>query len=203
MVVRAARHRAAGLRSEGARGEGRYRCRRGRAAHRRLRDAVRGAIQQHHPDGVADSGLARARRRHDRRLPVRQRPAGQPPGRGPDRGGCHRHRDRLRHRGDEPRRAGRQRRSRPQLACGVLGHRPARPVHRRRANRQAPRHHPRGHRPVRVRLSAHAKQAWDEGRFDREICRSRRRCSTSRSNPPASGTSSAATRVCGTPRWRA
>ena len=42
---------------------------------------------------------------------------------------------------------------------------------------------------VRVRLAANAKRAWDEGRFDREIsAASRRRCSTSTSSPPASGT---------------
>ena len=51
-----------------------------------------------------------------------------------------------------------------------------------------------------------AKQAWDEGRFDREISRSRRRCSTNRSSPPASVTWSPAIRACATPRssgWQA
>ena len=61
-------------------------------------------------------GLARARRRHHRRLPVRQWAAGQPPDRRPDRGRRHRHRHRLRHRGDEPGRPRRQRGSGPQLA---------------------------------------------------------------------------------------
>ena len=93
--------------------EGRHRRRRGRAGHRRLRHAVRRAVQQHHPGGLADRGPARARRRHHGRLPVRQRPAGQPPDRRPDRRRRHRRRHRLRHRGDEPRRPGRQRRAGP------------------------------------------------------------------------------------------
>ena len=60
---------------------------------------------------------------------------------------------------------------------------------RRRADRQAPRHHPRGPRRVRLRhRSSKAKQAWAEGRFDREISGSRRRCSTSRSSRPPSVT---------------
>ena len=86
---------------------------RGRAGHRRLRHPVRRAVQQHHPGRLADRGPARARRRHHGRLPVRQRPAGQPPDRRPDRGGRHRRRHRLRNRGDEPRRPGRQRRPGP------------------------------------------------------------------------------------------
>ena len=49
----------------------------GRADHRRLRHAVRRAVQQHHPGELAGRRAARARRRDDGRLPVRQRPAGQ------------------------------------------------------------------------------------------------------------------------------
>ena len=83
---------------------------------------------------------------------------------GPDRGGRHRHRHRLRHRGDEPRRAGRQRRPRSRdPAARVVGHRPARPVHRRRADRQAARHHPRGDRPVRLRLAAQGQAGVGRG----------------------------------------
>ena len=44
------------------------------------------------------------------------------------------------------------------LARRVVGHRPARPVHRRRADRQAPRHHPRRHRRLGLRVAA-ARQA--------------------------------------------
>ena len=82
----------------------------------------------------------------------------------PDRGGRHRRRHRVRHRGDEPRRPRRQRGPRSQHpAARVVGHRPARPVHRRRADRQAPRHHPRGHRPVRLRLAAQGQAGLGRG----------------------------------------
>ena len=49
-----------------------------------------------------------------------------------------------------------------------------------------------------------AKQAWAEGRFDREISGIEAPVlDGSRSSRPASVMSSPATRVCGTPRWRA
>ncbi len=63
-----------------------------------------GAIQQHQPGGLADGRFARTRRRHHRRLPVRQRLAGQPSDCRVDRT-RHRCRHRLRYRGDEPGRA--------------------------------------------------------------------------------------------------
>ena len=148
----------------GTRAEGRHRCRRGRAAHRRLRHAVRRAVQQHHQGVVADRWFAGAGRRHHRRLPVRQRPAGQPPHRRADRDGGDRRRHRVRHRGDEPRRPGRQRGAGPGGDPGrVVGHRHARSVHRRRADRQAARHHPRRHRRVRVRVTAQGQAGLGRG----------------------------------------
>ena len=205
MAVRAACHRAAGRHAEGARREGRHRRRRRRAGHRRLRHAVRRAVQQHHPGRLAGRRPARARRRDDGRLPVRQRPAGQRPRRRPDRRGRHRRRHRLRHRGDEPRRPGRQRRPRPRHpAARVVGHRPARPVHRRGADRQAPRHHPRGHR----RSSASTRSEGQAG-LGRGPLRPRdqpHRGAGARREQAAdrpSAHSSPATRACATPRWRA
>ena len=65
---------------------------------------------------------------------------------------------------------GRQRGSGPRgHPRGVVGHRHAQPVRGRRADRQAARHHPRGRRRVRPASQQKAKQAWAEGRFDREI----------------------------------
>ena len=203
MAVRTARHRAAGRGAEGSGGEGRHRRRRRRAAHRRLRDAVRGAVQQHHPDGVADRGPARTRRRHHRRLPVRQRAAGQPPDRRSDRGRRDRRRHRVRNRGDEPGRPGRQRGPGPQLAGGVVGHRPAQPVRGRRADRQASRHHPRGHRRLRVRVPVARQAGVGRGPFrpgdlaDRGAGARRAEAAHERAR-----TWSAATRACATPRWR-
>ena len=48
-------------------------------------------------------------------------------------------------------------------AARVVGHRPARPVRRRRADRQAARHHPRGHRRVRLRLAAQGQAGLGRG----------------------------------------
>ena len=166
MAVRPARHRVAGRHPEGSRGEGGHRRRRRRADRRRLRHTVRRAVEQHHQGELAGRRSARARGRDDRRLSVRQRPAGQRVDRRAHRGGRHRHRDRVRHRGDEPRRSRRQRRPRSQHpAARVVGHRPARPVHRRRADRQAARHHPRGDRPVRLRLAAQGQAGVGRGPF--------------------------------------
>ena len=164
MVVGPACDRAAGRRPEGTGGQSRHRRRRGRAGDRRLRDPVRGAVQQHQPGGVADRGFARTCRRHHRGLPVRQRPAGQPPDRRPDRRRRHRHRHRVRHRGDEPRRAGRQRGSGPGgHPRGVLGYRHAQPVRGRRTDRQAAWHHPRGHRRVRAGFPAEGQAGLGRG----------------------------------------
>ena len=83
----------------------------------------------------------------------------------------HRRRHRLRGRGHEPGRAGRQRHERArQLApAGLpLGH--ARPVRRGGAHRPEVRHHAAGRRRPRVWPRQHkAARAWDEGRFDREV----------------------------------
>ena len=136
---------------------------------------------------------------------MRQRPAGQRPDRRPDRRRRHRRRHRLRHRGDEPRRAGRQRRPGSRHpAARVVGHRPARPVHRRRADRQAPRHHPRRHRrssawPRSARPSRPGTKAGSTARsaaIEAPVLDENKQ-PTSRAR-----TSSPATRACATPRWR-
>ena len=55
------------------------------------------------------------------------------------------------------------------IRAGVLGHRHARPVQRRRTHRPAPRHHPRRLDAFGLASQQKAKQAWAEGRFDREV----------------------------------
>ena len=60
----------------------------------------------------------------------------------------------------------------------VVGYRHARPVHRRRANRQAARHHPRRHRRLRFRLAQMAKSPGPRAASTGRSPRSSRRCST-------------------------
>ena len=171
LAVRTARRRAAGRRAEGAGRPGRHR--------RRRRSSRSSAAASPRPASSPTTSPAR-RWLHaglpehaapHRRLPVRLRPAGHPPDRRPDRRRRHRHRHRLRRRGDEPGRAGRQRRPRrAAIRAGVVGHRHAQPVRGRRADRQAPRASPaRTSTRSACDSQRKAEQAWAEGRFDREI----------------------------------
>ncbi len=71
-------------------------------------------------------------------------------------------------------------------AAGVVGHRPARPVHRRRADRQAARHHPRGHRRSSASTrSARPSRPGPRAASTARSARSRRRCSTRTSSRPS------------------
>jgi acetyl-CoA C-acetyltransferase len=117
---------------------------------------------------------ARPRRLHDRRLPVRLGPAGQPLHRGPDHHRRHRHRHRLRCRDDE----------RVGLGANVLnGPGVPRPDDWDvdlpdqfvgcRADRHGSWDHAPGRRRARAPVQNNAKRAWDEGRFDREDLRDR------------------------------
>ena len=103
-----------------------------------------------------------------------------------------------------PRRARRQRDERPRRTPpGGLGRRPARPVHRRRPDRQGLRHHPRGPRRVRRALPAERRARVGRGavqepdRADRGAGARRGRQADRRDQG-----SSTATRVCARPRSR-
>ncbi len=177
-----------------------------RAGHRRLRHPVRRASPTTSPGSAwLVAGLPEHVGAITRGLPVRQRPAGQPPGRRPDRGGRHRHRHRLRHRGDEPGRPGRQRRP----DRGIL--RPASwdidlPDQFTAAERIAKRRGITREEIDELGFDSQrkAKQAWAEGRFDREISPIEAPVLDENKQPTVRAcTRSAATRACATPPWRA
>ena len=149
---------------------GRPRARRRRAGRRRLRDAGGRAVEQRHPDRLAARGAAVPGGLPDPRRPVRLRAAGRPPDRRPHRGRRDQRRRRLRGGGHVAGAAARERGHRGRDApAGQLGHRPAEPVRRRRADRRR-----RGLSRAEIdafglRSQALAGAAWAEGRFDREI----------------------------------
>ena len=170
LAGRAARGRGARRRPTRARRAGRHRPGARRAGRRRLRHPGRRAVQQRHPDGLAALRAALADRHLHHRRAVRLGAADEPPHRRAHRGRRDRRRDRLRRRGDVARAARREPRRRPAppvrtpgtSTCPTSSSPPS-------ASRSAAASAAADLDAFGLASQHKAKQAWDEGRFDREV----------------------------------